>query len=203
VYPLRGDWSRVRREYWWHALAAIPIPHRPTALLVGLGGGTQIHLLRLLARPRRITVIERDPIIVEVAERWFGLREVGGIEYLCTDAATAVRWLAGVRRRFDLVVEDALYAMPSEDSLPLAEALVPLVGPGGALVINRHWRHTADETAERLRPRFDRIKLRRVRSEGENVLICCTGPRPPGRGAAPARHPGPRARRLAPPGGAP
>src|SRR5438128_2742906 len=23
VYPLDGDWSRVRREYWWRALAAL------------------------------------------------------------------------------------------------------------------------------------------------------------------------------------
>src|SRR2546426_5491190 len=44
VYPLDGDWSRVRREYWWRALAAIELPPRPTALFVGLGGGTQIHL---------------------------------------------------------------------------------------------------------------------------------------------------------------
>src|SRR2546426_544320 len=61
VYPLDGDWSRVRREYWWRALAAIELPPRPTALFVGLGGGTQIHLLERLARPRPITVIQRGP----------------------------------------------------------------------------------------------------------------------------------------------
>src|SRR2546430_15136340 len=54
VYPLDGDWSRVRREYWWRALAAIELPPRPTALFVGLGGGTQIHLLERLARPRLV-----------------------------------------------------------------------------------------------------------------------------------------------------
>src|SRR5437899_2049953 len=32
VYPLDGDWSRVRREYWWRALAAIELPPPPTAL---------------------------------------------------------------------------------------------------------------------------------------------------------------------------
>src|SRR5438309_10770684 len=73
VYPLDGDWSRVRREYWWRALSVIALPRHPSVLLVGLGGGTQIHLLQSLARPPLITVIERDPAIVRVSGDWFGL----------------------------------------------------------------------------------------------------------------------------------
>ena len=46
VYPLDGNWERMRNEYWWHALVAVEIPRRPSVLLVGLGGGTQVHLLR-------------------------------------------------------------------------------------------------------------------------------------------------------------
>src|SRR5438128_12655981 len=67
VYPLDGNWTRVRREYWWKALAFVHLPRRPSALLIGLGGGTQIHLLHRLAAPRQITVIERDPVVVRVA----------------------------------------------------------------------------------------------------------------------------------------
>src|SRR2546430_17559924 len=66
VYPLDGDWSRVRREYWWRALAVSALPRRPSVLLVGLGGGTQIHLLHSLAPPRLITVIQPTPPIVRV-----------------------------------------------------------------------------------------------------------------------------------------
>ena len=91
VYPLDGDWSPVRREYWWRALAAIELPSRPSALFVGLGGGTQIHLLRRLARPRLITVIERDPAIVRIADDWFGLGAVGPMEIFCAEATVAVR----------------------------------------------------------------------------------------------------------------
>src|SRR3989442_1729741 len=39
IYPLNGDWRPVRREYWWKALDAVELPRRPSALLVGLGGG--------------------------------------------------------------------------------------------------------------------------------------------------------------------
>ena len=121
VYPLDGDWSRVEREYWSRALTRVP--PRPAVLLIGLGGGTQVHLLRRLARPRLITVIERDPVIVRVACEWFGLGAPGRLEFLCGDA---------------------------------------------------------HRLATALRPRFREMQLRRVRREGENVLIHCIDPRAPG-----------------------
>jgi len=43
-------------------------------LLVGLGGGTQAHLVHRLTTPRLVTAIERDPVILDVARRWFGSR---------------------------------------------------------------------------------------------------------------------------------
>jgi protein-L-isoaspartate O-methyltransferase len=176
IYPLDGDWSRLQGEYWWHALVMGGMPPRPRVLLVGLGGGTQVHLLARMAQPRAVTVIERDPLIVQVACDWFGLRALGGLEFLCGDAERIVPWLAGVGRRFDFVMEDAAYAAPPERGLALAEALVPLVAPGGRLVVNRHRRGDGRQVAERLRPRFREVRLRRVRRDGENVLICCLQP---------------------------
>lgn len=176
VYPLDGDWSRLRSEYWWRALVALPLPRRPSALFVGLGGGTQIHLLRWLARPRAITVIERDPVILHVANEWFGLRRLAGIEFLCGDAAVAVPSLTRVGRRFDFVMEDATYSDEADRSLRLAEALVPLVAPGGSLVLNRHRRRDAKALGAALRSRFREVRLQRVRQEAENVLVCGAGP---------------------------
>lgn len=178
IYPLDGDWSRLEQEYWWHALVMGGLPPRPRALLVGLGGGTQVHLLGRLARPRAVTMIERDPVIVRVACDWFGLRRLRGLEFLVGQAERIVPWLAQVGRRFDFVMEDAAYAAPPERGLPLAEALVELVAPGGRLVINRHRRGDGCTVAERLRPRFREVRLRRVRREGENVLVCCVEPHP-------------------------
>jgi hypothetical protein len=178
IYPLDGNWGRLRKEYWWHALAAVGMPPRPRALLVGLGGGTQVHLLQQLAHPRRITIIERDPVIVRVACEWFGLGCLDGLEFLCGDATRVVPWLGQVARRFDFVMEDAAYAAPPEIGQPLAEALVPLVAPEGRLVINRHRRGDGRAVAAALRPRFRRVVVRRVRRDGENVLIGCLDPRP-------------------------
>lgn len=176
VYPIDGDWSRVRHEYWWRALVAVTIPPRPNALLVGLGGGTQVHLLRQHVRPRRFTVIERDPVILRAAKEWFGLSRIEGIEYLCGTAEAIVPWLHATDRRFDFVMEDAAYAADPSRGQPLALALARLVAPGGALVVNRHRRGDARAVADLLRARFYEVRLRRVRSEGENVLVCCARP---------------------------
>jgi protein-L-isoaspartate O-methyltransferase len=175
VYPLDGDWSRFEGEYWWRALTLAP--PRATALLIGLGGGTQVHLLARLARPRLVTVIERDPLIVHIACRWFGLGGVGRLEFLCGDAERIVPALSAAGRRFDFVMEDAAYAEPPERAVPLAQSVVPLVAPRGRLVINRHRRGDADRLVGGLRRQFRGVRLHRVRRGGENVLICCVDPR--------------------------
>jgi len=177
VYPLDGNWTRVHKEYWWRALAAVELPPRSSVLLVGLGGGTQVHLLRRLARPRRITAIEHDSAILRVARDWFGLGKIGGLEFLCAEAEVAVQSLAASDRRFDFIMEDAAYAEEPERALPLALALAGRVLPAGALVLNRHRRADAVALTEAMRARFEEVHVRRVRREGENALVICTRPR--------------------------
>ena len=176
VYPLDGNWTRVRREYWWKALAFIELPRRPSALLIGLGGGTQIHLLHRLTSPRQITVIERDPVIVRVATEWFGLDQVGKLEIVCDDAESAIVGLGRAGRRFDYVMEDVTYADEPDVALPKLLAMVPLVTPRGSLVINRHRHGDPKPMARTLRLYFREVKIRRVRRTGENTLICCSRP---------------------------
>ena len=176
VYPLDRDWARVRKEYWWQALAAVTFPPRPSVLLVGLGGGTQIHILRRLVRPRQISAIERDPVIIQVARDWFGLARFGGIEFLCDEADVVVQSLAAADRRFDFIMEDAAYAEVPERALPLARALAERVAPEGWLVLNRHHRADATLLTKEMRARFESVTVRRVRREGENALVICSKP---------------------------
>lgn len=176
VLPLDGDWSAVEREYWWHALTLVKFCPRPAALLVGLGGGTQAHLLARVTSPRLVTAVERDPVILNVAHEWFGLRALGPMELVCAEASQAMQTFARQRRRFDFIMEDAAYGDESERAMPLAVGLATLVAPGGTLVVNRHRRGDARELAEALAPAFAEVRLRRVRREAENVLVCCARP---------------------------
>jgi spermidine synthase len=176
VYPLNGDWSAIEREYWWHGVASVRFPPEPSVLLVGLGGGTQAHLIHRLTTPRLVTAIERDAVILDVAQRWFGLADLGPMEFYCGDAETVAAALHDAGRRFDFIMEDAAYA-DMDRSRPVVEAVIPLVANDGTLVINRHRRGDAGALARMLRRRFDSVRLQRVRREGENVLVFAAKPR--------------------------
>jgi predicted O-methyltransferase YrrM len=145
-------------------------------LLVGLGGGTQAHLIHRLTTPRLITAIERDPVIVDVAQRWFGLADLGPMEFYCGDAEETAAALVNAGRRFDFVMEDAAYADVHGRSRAVVEAVVPLVARRGTLVVNRHRRGDAGTLARLLRRRFASVRLRRIRREGENVLLFAEAP---------------------------
>ena len=175
AYPVSGDWAQLRREYWWLAFEGLVLPRRPRVLFVGLGGGTQVHLLRELVTPSAVTAIERDPLIIRVARDWFDLEKTAGIEVICGAAEVVVPRLTASRRSFNLVVEDATYA--SEHSWALYFALVRLVSPGGMLVANRHSRRDAARLAAEMARSFRDVTQRRVRRDGENVVVRCAGRR--------------------------
>jgi spermidine synthase len=175
AYPLDGDWSAIEREYWWLGVASVRFPPEPSVLLVGLGGGTQAHLVHRLTTPRLVTAIERDPVILDVAARWFGLADLGPMEFYCGDAETVAAALWDAGRRFDFVMEDAAYA-DSDRSRPVVEALVPLVADEGTLVVNRHLRGDAGTLVCILRRHVHSVRTQRVRREGENVLIYASRP---------------------------
>lgn len=177
VYARDGDWTRARKEYWGEALDMVRLTPRPSVLFVGLGGGTQLHLLRERVTPRHVTAIERDPVIVRLSQRWFGLGDVRHLEFLCAEASVAVETLRRARRRFDLVMEDCTYDETEERSIPLAVNLARLVSRRGTLVVNRHRRPHARQTAAALAPYFTEIHLRRVRREADNILVCASAPR--------------------------
>jgi spermidine synthase len=153
------------------AFEGLALPPRPRVLLVGLGGGTQVHALRQLAPPRAVTAIERDPLIVRVARQWFGLRAVRRLQVICGEAQVVVPRLIASRRIFDLVVEDATYADADGRSAVLQRGLFRLVSPGGALVVNRHFRRTAQILAAEMARFFRDVSVRRIRRDGENVVV--------------------------------
>lgn len=188
--PLSGDWSRLSGEYWGRALRMARLPAHPTALFVGAGGGTQILLLSRWARPRWLTIVERDPVILQVAQRYFGLGRVHRAEFLCNPLDRVLPSLEAARRRFDFIMEDGIHAEPIDGALPIVLRLAALLAPRGVLVLNRHARDGAAETADALRPHFERVIVRRVRPDRDNALICASHRRP----ARSSRRRGPRPR---------
>ena len=173
---LSGNWSSLKGEYWCRALDMVELPRRPSALFVGLGGGTQLMLLAARAHPRSMTAVERDPVILHVAQRYFGLG-LERTEVFCGDIERVLPALESAGRRFDFIMEDAAYADPVDRSLPIALRLAQLLGTRGILVLNRNARHHAAETSAALRRGGARVSMRRVHRDGDNVLISATDTR--------------------------
>ncbi len=72
-------------------------------LMLGVGGGAGIQLLRHHLIPERIVGVDLDPVHLTVARRFFGVRG-RDVELIRADAAA---WLATYRGpRFDLIVDD-------------------------------------------------------------------------------------------------
>ena len=102
------------------------------ALLLGLGSGCLARQLH--ARGVRVTAIEVDPKIIEVARGWFGLP--GEVTVIEGDARTAMK---GLSERFDLVFGDVFVG----ESVPWylftregLEAARNVLTPGGRLLVN-------------------------------------------------------------------
>jgi len=71
-------------------------------LLLGVGGGTVIRQLQAFVRPREIVAVDLDPVHLDVARRFFGVRG----EDARLVHADAREWLDADDSRYDLVIDD-------------------------------------------------------------------------------------------------
>ena len=96
------------RYYDDFALGPLLVPAR-SALSLGMGGGGSIQAARLTASDLNFDAVEIDPIVVEAAERFFGLH---ANERLRIHVADARPWLMRSPDRFDLVQLDLYHGGP-------------------------------------------------------------------------------------------
>lgn len=100
---------RISRGVW--DLLFLPTMFSPPnsikrVLVLGVGGGTVIHLLRRYIRPQHVTGIDLDPVHLYVARRFFGITK--GLANLLRD--NAITWLGRYRGpKFDLIVDDLFF----------------------------------------------------------------------------------------------
>ncbi|MCP3098865.1 fused MFS/spermidine synthase [Myxococcus sp. K15C18031901] len=113
-------------------LAFVPQPRR--ILVVGLGGGAMPMFLRAVLPRARIDVVDIDPVVVDVARRYFGFHEDSR---LVAHVADGRAFIEAQRPAYDLVFLDAY----GPDSIPehlatvefLAAVRARLTGRGAAV----------------------------------------------------------------------
>ena len=127
----------------WDLLAApvllAPADRAPRVLLLGVGGGTVIRVVRALRPEADIVAIDLDAEVLAVARRAFALDSLGA-RIVCTDAQRYVAESNG-RAPFDVIIDDiyepdgAGMRKPDGWRTTLRGA-VACLNPGGVLVCN-------------------------------------------------------------------
>lgn len=119
------------------AFERIELGRVDSLLMLGFGAGSAIEILRRRhALDPRVTAVEIDPEVVELARTWFGYARDERVEFVVADAA---QWVREERGAYALVVVDAFI----EDRVPralqtdeFAAAVARCVAPDGWLLFN-------------------------------------------------------------------
>ncbi|MBX3024765.1 methyltransferase domain-containing protein [bacterium] len=149
--------GRAITEGSWDLLAApvlLVAGQAPRVLLLGVGGGTVIRVIRALRPAAAVTAIDLDREVLAVARRAFALDRLGAT-IVCAEADAYLRSLPAPAR-FDVVIDDiyeragAAMRKPRGWPATLRRALARL-RPGGVLVCNALDRRDARALARALR----------------------------------------------------
>lgn len=181
IYPgrpmhLELAYSRVGMA----GLALVPPDAR--ILFVGLGGGAMPMYTRQVMPDAHIDVVEIDPVIVEVAQRWFGFRPDAQMVVHTGDGRAFID--SAPPATYDLIVLDAF----SDDEVPYSlttreflTAVHAALSPDG-VVISNLWTAAPAYPAmlATYRAVFDEVHLLRVPRHAQRILVAGTGARPLG-----------------------
>lgn len=133
-------------------------------LLLGVGGGAVIQLLRRYIQPEHITGIELDPVHLTVAQRFFGIK---GADVQLVQA-DAMQWLSRYKgAAFDLVIDDLFSDTDSEPQRaivvdePWLTQLQAVLSDTGVLAINfasgKELKRSMNQTRRLLTKHFDSV----------------------------------------------
>lgn len=155
-----------------------PAPRR--VLVVGLGGGAMVRFLAHHAPDVRVDAVEIDPVVVRLADQYFGVRSGGHVRVVTADA---VAFIEATTERYDVIFMDA-FLRPSGETddtgVPSRLKTVAFLGrvkqalaPGGVVAfnINQHAGMADDITA--VTEAFGRVAIYRC-TPAENEVVVAT-----------------------------
>jgi spermidine synthase len=95
----------LRFTYLQHMFASYLLqPEQSRVMIVGLGGGSMVHFLQKYDPKVKIEAVEIDPVVVELAERFFSVRQNENVRLVVADAFD---FLKRTQSRYDVIYMDA------------------------------------------------------------------------------------------------
>lgn len=136
-------------------------PKQEKVLIIGLGGGAMIHFLKRYDPQVKVDVVEIDPAVVKVADKYFGIRSGGNVNVITKDA---LDYLKTTDARYDVIYMDA-FLKPSagtdSSGVPLRLKTIQFykdiqkkLSADGLVVYNIHAHEKVQEDIKNIRDAF-------------------------------------------------
>jgi spermidine synthase len=152
-------------EGYWAALLPSVRPRR--ALVLGLGGGTVVHLLRRRFGELAVVGVDDDGEVLALARAELALEQPG----LAVVEGDAFAYVAACRERFDYICVDLFRGGRLERGIlarPFLRKLKALATPGAEIVLNLF----QDRRAETSIGRIGRVlTIRSTHPVGKNLVV--------------------------------
>ncbi len=181
---LKSDPFAVPTSYVRVATAGLALTEgRSRVLVVGLGGGAFPMLMhRILPRRSRVDVVEINPVVVDVARRFFSVREDARLHITVEDGA---HFMARQGPRYDFILLDAFWDHGTPDHLKESlffEDVRRRLEPGGVAVLNialeEQW--SVESRIQTFARAFEDCAMLRGASRYSNLILVGTqAPLPP------------------------
>ena len=126
-------------KFWNHAVHTLLIARNvqnKKILILGVAGGTVIHILSRLFPKAQMIGVDIDSVMIEIGKRYFGL---SGIPHLSLVTADANAYIHKSQKKFDLIIVDVYVARDLPDFLrerKFLRAIRTRLASGGYVLIN-------------------------------------------------------------------
>lgn len=147
-------------------------------LVVGLGGGAMVRFLNHFFAEVRVDVVDIDPVIVAVAEKYFGTGPRPGTRIFVEDG---FEYLRRTTERYDVIYMDAFLkpgAGTDPTGVPLRlktieffRSLQRRLQPGGLVVFNVNASHETETDIANIQAAFPSVDVFRVPGTGTIVVV--------------------------------
>ncbi len=153
-------------------------PKQEKVLIVGLGGGAMVHFLKKYDPDLKIDVVEIDPKIVEVADKYFGVRAGGNVQIVTQDAFV---YLKDTKEKYDVIYMDA-FLKPSRNTdetgsllrlktLQFYRGLQTKLNPNGMVVYNINPHPRINNDVANIRESFPQTYVYELPNGGGLVVV--------------------------------
>jgi spermidine synthase len=176
-YKILVNGSRQSGEYvrklWQHAFCAfgiIPSPDIRTILVLGVAGGTVIHLTSAIYPDAVIDGVDIDAKMLDIGKKYFGLNRVKGLTLIVADAKTFLATAVRKHMHWDMILVDT-HVGPEVPEFVNDERFLTLIlhalAPRGIAMVNYLRELKYQALSESLRKKLVKI-FRRVESTDIN-----------------------------------